>query len=161
MATSAERAYRLTNRIWDRARSRSAVDAARVEPTGAVGDLRGHRYCVLITYRQDGTPVPTALWFGLRDGRVYVRTGTSTAKLRRIRRSPEVRIAPSTWRARPLGPPFVGRARLLDNAEEPKAEQTIRSNYAWLRRVYLRLLTGHVAAAYVEVEPQFMTRRVH
>lgn len=154
VATSAERAYRVTNRIWNRLRSPLAIESANAEPSGTIDDLRGHRYCVVITCRPDGTPAPTALWFGLRDGRVYLRTGASTAKLRRIRRNPEVRIAPSTWRARPLGPPFIGRARLLDSAEEPTAELAIRSNYGWFRRIYLRLVTGRVAAAYLEINPQ-------
>jgi PPOX class probable F420-dependent enzyme len=97
--------------------------------------------------------VASPLWFGLRDGRLYIRTGAATAKLQRIRHHPQVRVAPSTVRGTPLGPPFVGQARILDRSEEPKAERAIRANYRWFRRVYLRLLTGRLAAHYVEVVP--------
>lgn len=149
----AERIYRRTNRLYDRARSPTAVDAARIQPTGGIDHLRGHRYCVLISYRRDGTAVASPLWFGLGDGRLYVRTGAATAKLQRIRRHPQVRVAPSTVRGTPLGPPFVGRAQILDRSEEPNAERAIRANYRWFRRIYLRLLTGHLAARYVAIVP--------
>ena len=149
----AERIYRRTNRLYDRARSPTAVDAARIQPTGGIDHLRGHRYCVLISYRRDGTAVASPLWFGLGDGRLYVRTGAATAKLQRIRRHPQVRVAPSTVRGTPLGPPFVGRAQILDRSEEPNAERAIRANYRWFRRIYLRLLTVHLAARYVAIVP--------
>ena len=156
----AERLYRRTNRLYDRARSPTAVDAARAQPTGSIDQLRGHRYCVLISYRRDGTPVPAPLWFGLADGRLYVRTGAATAKLQRIRRHPQVRVAPSTMRGAPLGPPFVGQARILDRSEEPNAERAIRANYRWFRRIYLGLLTGHLAARYVEIIPVDPSRSI-
>lgn len=151
--TLAERLYRWTNRLYDRARSPFATDVAHVPPTGSIDHLHGHRYCVLVSYRRDGTPVAAPLWFGVQAGRLYFRTGASTAKLTRIRRNPHVRIAPATVRGRPLAAPFTGRARVLGSAEEPLAEQVIRSNYGWFRRIYLRLLTRRIAARYVEVVP--------
>lgn len=149
----AERVYRWTNRLYDRVRSPAAVEAARVPADGDIDQLRGHRYCVLISYRRDGTPVATPLWFGLQAGRLYFRTGATTAKLARLRRTPKVRVAPATWRGKPTGPPFVGWARILDKSEEPTAEEAIRSNYRWFRRIYLRLLTGRLPAHYVEIVP--------
>lgn len=101
----AERIYRRTNRLYDRARSPAAIQAAHLQPVAGIDHLRGHRYCVLVSYRRDGTAVVSPLWFGLGDGRLYVRTGAATAKLQRIRRNAEVRIAPSSVRGAPLGPP--------------------------------------------------------
>jgi hypothetical protein len=34
----------------------------RLEPWNLAA-FAGHRYCLLVTYRQDGTPVPTPVWF--------------------------------------------------------------------------------------------------
>ena len=64
----AERIYRQTNRLYDRARSPTAVDAARAQPTGGIDQLRGHRYCVLVSYRRDGTPVPHRCGSGSQTG---------------------------------------------------------------------------------------------
>ena len=73
--------------------------------------------------------------------------------MERLRRNPEVLVAPSTGRGLPLGPPFIGRARILGSSEELKAERAIRSNYRWFHRLYVWLLTGQIAARYVEIVP--------
>ena len=67
--------------------------------------LRGHKYCLLVTYKRSGEPVPTPVWFGLGDGKLYVRSEAGVAKVRRIRNDPRVRVAPCTVRGKPLGPP--------------------------------------------------------
>jgi hypothetical protein len=36
--------------------------------------LRGRKYCLLSTFRRTGEAVPTPVWFGLADGKVYIRT---------------------------------------------------------------------------------------
>lgn len=147
------RISRQADRLYDRMRSPKAAEVAQREPTGGIDQLRGHRYCVLVSYRRDGTPVPSPVWFGVQDGRLYVRTGVKTAKVARIRHNPQVRVAPSDGRGEPRGAPFAGRARILDAAEEQRAEQAISANYGWGRKVYMRLFTGRVAECYIEVVP--------
>ena len=99
--------------------------------------LRGHKYCLLVTYRRSGEPVPTPVWFGLGDGKLYVRSEAAVAKVRRIRNDPRVRVAPCTVRGKPLGRPADGRARVLDDArDEEEAEAALRANYGLGRRVY-------------------------
>ena len=73
--------------------------------------LRGHKYCLLVTYKRSGEPVPTPVWFGLGDGELYVRSEADVAKVKRIRNDSRVRVAPCTVRGKPLGPPAEGRAR--------------------------------------------------
>lgn len=67
-------------------------------------------------------PGRLTLWFGPQSGRLYFRTGATTAKLTRLRRNPQVRGAPSSGQGRPLGIPFLGLARILDSFAEPSAE---------------------------------------
>src|SRR5829696_5490286 len=106
--------------VYDRSRHRAAFDAAR-DP-GTAPDFSGfqdHRYAVLVTFRKDGTPVPTAVWFGLLDdGRFVTSTEERTAKVRRIRRDPHVRVFPSDPRGKPLGPGVEGTARILETSDE-------------------------------------------
>ena len=40
------------------------------------------------TLRRDGRPITLPVWFGVLDRRVYLRTPSSTAKLKRIRHDP-------------------------------------------------------------------------
>ena len=57
----------------------------------------------LETYRKSGSPVRTPVWFLIEDGALYVHTDDSTGKVKRIRRNPNVRIAPSHFRGKPKG----------------------------------------------------------
>jgi len=109
---------------------------------------------VLITYRKSGEPVPTPIWFGVTaDGRaVYVRTEARSGKVKRIRNDPRVRLAPSTLRGKPLGPPLEGRARIVPEAEEEQAERVIAANYGRFRKIYEGMPSG-AELVYVEIEP--------
>ena len=96
--------------------------------------------------------MPSPLWFGVADGKLYFNTSATGYKVKRIRNNPEVRVAPCTTRGKPLGPPFVGRARLVPESEAPTAERAVASNYGLGRRMYSAL--GHsVDTVYVEVTP--------
>ena len=148
-----EKVAAASNRFYDRMRSGKADDAATAEPTGSVDDLAGHKYCVLITYRRNGDPIPSPLWFGVHDGRVYFHTGADSMKVRRIRNNPEVRIAPSTQRGRPKGAPFVGKARVMDPSEDEDANRWIQANYGLLRRMYEGAIGDSVDSVHVEVTP--------
>jgi uncharacterized protein len=57
---------------------------------------------VLVTYRRSGQSVPTPVSFGLKEGKVSVRSEAAAAKVRRIRNDPSVRIARCTVRGKPL-----------------------------------------------------------
>jgi uncharacterized protein len=126
-------------------------DHRKANPTGRLKDLRGHKYCVLVTYKQSGEPVPSALWFGTGNGKLYVQTGATAVKIKRIKRNPEVRVAPATSRDRPLAAPFLGASRLVPAEEEREAERRLQANYGFGRRMY-SFFTGRLANVYVEVK---------
>jgi PPOX class probable F420-dependent enzyme len=148
----AERLARATDLFYDRMRSPRAADVAQAAPTGSLEDLRPRKYCVLVTYKKNGEPVPSPLWFGTGNGKLYTQTGANTAKVRRIGRNPEVRVAPATSRGRPLGAPFVATARVVPPEEEAEAERRLQANYGLGRRLY-SLLSSRVHNVYLEVTP--------
>jgi PPOX class probable F420-dependent enzyme len=144
------------DRLYDRMRHRDAFAAARSEPTVQGFDsLRGHKYCLLISFRRSGDPVPTPVWFGRDDaGRLYVRTEADAAKVKRIRADARVRIAPANARGKPTGPLAGGRARVLDGHEEAHAESAIQANYGLGRRLYEGMSEPlGVRTVYLEVTP--------
>ena len=99
--------------------------------------MRGHKYCLLVTYKRSGEAVPTPVWFGLGDGKLYVRSEASVAKVKRIRNDPRIRAAPCTARGKPLGAPAEGRARVLDQHDDSElAEMTLKANYGLGRKLY-------------------------
>jgi PPOX class probable F420-dependent enzyme len=146
----------LTNRFYDRMRHHDAYTASRQAGTARdFSHLDGHKYALLVTFRRDGTPVPTPVWFGLDDeGGFYMRTESDTAKVKRIRRDPHARVAPATVRGKPVGPLAEGQARIVPTSEQEHAEQAIKSNYGVGRRLYEgagdRL---GVETVYIEVTP--------
>jgi PPOX class probable F420-dependent enzyme len=128
---------RRLNRFLDRLRAPEAFEAAARPGTASDLDgLRGHKYCLLVSFRQSGEPVPTPVWFGLERGRAYINTRERNAKLKRIRWDPHVRAGPCSLRGKPLGPLAEGSARVVPPADEERAETALRSNYGLVRRIY-------------------------
>jgi PPOX class probable F420-dependent enzyme len=143
----------LSNRFYDSIRRSDAATAAEGDAEAkGFGHLEGHKYCLVVTYKRSGEPVPTPVWFGVdSDGHLYFRTYATSVKLRRIERDAHVRIAPCTMRGKPLGPSADGAARVL-GAHDDHAEATIQSNYGAFRRAYERAGSS-VDVRYVEVVP--------
>ena len=149
------RLAQLNNRFYDSIRHRSSAGAAEGKATAqGFGHLKGHDYCLIVSYRRNGEPVPTPVWFGVDDeGRLYFRTDPDSAKVRRIRSNPQVRVAPCTLRGRPRGPTAEGRARVLSADEVPHAEAAIQAEYGIGRKIYESGSDRVLEAVYVEVEP--------
>jgi uncharacterized protein len=157
MSSFGERLAKLSDRLYDQMRHRDAYTAARGEATARRFDaLRGHKYCLLVTYRRSGEAVPTPVWFGLdAEGRLYVRTETDAAKVKRIRADPRALVAPASARGKPLGPLAEGTVRVLGVEEHTRAESALRANYGLGRKIYEGLATGPLAVptTYLEVTP--------
>lgn len=156
MSSFGQRLVKLSDRFYHRMRHPAAQQAARGEATAQGFDaLRGHKYCLLISYRRSGEPVPTPVWFGLDgDGRLYVRTEADAVKVKRIRANPRVRVAACSARGKPTGPLAEGSARVLSPAEEARAEPAIQSNYGLGRKIYEGMGTPlGVKMVYLEVSP--------
>ena len=135
--TVGDRLAAASNRVYLRIRDRDAWSAT--EGPAEASDfaaLAGHKYCLLVTYRNSGEPIPTPVWFGLADGKVYVRSESQVGKVKRIRANGRARVAPCNLRGKPLGPAADGRARVLPFAEEDRAEAALSANYGLGRALY-------------------------
>jgi uncharacterized protein len=102
--------------------------------------LDGYAYCQLVSWRRDGTPVPTPVWFAVENGRLYIKTEIPSGKVRRIRNDGRVQVAPCTVRGRPLGGAVPGRGRVLGAWEEQVAERALRRRYGLVRRLFVRVV---------------------
>jgi uncharacterized protein len=129
----------------------SIVDLAR---RGSLDEIRSHKRALLITYRRDGTPVPTPAWAAQAGGLVYVRTERSSGKVKRLRRDPRMLLAPCTARGEPLGPPLQASARVLEAAEESIAERALSARYGLGRELFERAMDlMRVDMCYLELTP--------
>jgi PPOX class probable F420-dependent enzyme len=156
MSAFGQSLVKLTDRFYDRMRDPAAYAAASGEATASdFTSLRGAKYCLLVSYRRSGEPVPTPVWFGLdAQGRLYVHTAAGAGKVKRIRANPRVRVAPANPRGKPTGPLAEGTACVLAGEEEARAEAALRSNYGLGRAVY-EGVSGPlgVDSVYLEVTP--------
>ncbi|TMI42045.1 PPOX class F420-dependent oxidoreductase [Candidatus Bathyarchaeota archaeon] len=102
--------------------TRNTTQPAGVDPpTAKLADLAAEQYLVIETYRKNGDPVRTPVWFVEHQGIIYVRTNRDTGKVKRIRRNPHVRIAPSTARGIPKSDWIEAEAIIIASEGEAKA----------------------------------------
>jgi PPOX class probable F420-dependent enzyme len=87
------------------------------------------RYLSITSFRRDGTPVATPVWF-VRDGaRLLVQTEANSHKVKRIRRSSQVTVAACNARGRLRGQPVAATAEVLPPADLARAEMLLASKY--------------------------------
>lgn len=72
-----------------------------MEKTDSFARFDGEGVVSLETYRRNGDPVRTPVWFLKEDGVLIVHTGDRTGKVKRIQRNSKVRVAPSHFRGKP------------------------------------------------------------
>jgi len=99
-------------------------------------EIAGQKYISLASFRKNGDAVLTPVWFGEKDGKIYVMTRSDSGKYKRIRNNPKVRIAPCTMRGKITGPGFAASARVLPEGDWP-----------WARKLGAGDLTAHGAGS--------------
>ncbi|MGB7584122.1 MAG: PPOX class F420-dependent oxidoreductase [Terriglobales bacterium] len=97
-------------------------------------EIRDHKYILLTTFRKTGVAVPTPVWFGEDDDKLYIMTRPDSGKAKRIRNNPRVRVAPCTLRGKPTGQEFSATALILPPEDWPRARKSIHRKY-WLSRL--------------------------
>jgi uncharacterized protein len=112
-------------------------------------EIKDQKYISLATFRKNGRPVSTPVWFGEKDDKLYVMTRSDSGKYKRIRNSPKVRIAPCTMRGKINGPEFEATARVLAAEDWPWARETMEPKY-WLLRIPFLWSKQNI---YLEIEP--------
>jgi len=114
------------------------------------------RYVSLSTRRRNGAEVRTPVWFAEVRGRVYMFTAGDSGKVKRLRHSSAVRLAPCDVRGAIRGPWREGTAQLLDDAAAiDTARAALRAKYGAQMRLldFFSWLTGRIARrAWIEVE---------
>jgi uncharacterized protein len=124
--------------------------------------LTTQRHISLTTFRRDGTSASTPVWVVSDDGRrLLVWSGAETWKVKRIRREPRVRVAPSDARGNVRGETVEGTARLLGPEAGELVQRLLRAKYGLLKRgldgfnSLMRVIARHPkpAGEYIEIVP--------
>ncbi len=89
----------------------------------------------LTTFRKDGTPVPTPVWVARTGNELRVWSAADAGKVKRIRRSGAVQVAPCTPRGKPIGTPIDATARMLPDDDVPGVLDLLVQKYGLLGRL--------------------------
>lgn len=117
--------------------------------------LHGQEFMNLTTFRKNGQPVPTPVWFAQAGDSLYVMTVDNTGKIKRVRNSSRVQVGPSDRRGTPTGPLAEGTARILPSAEARRANALLNQKYGWMKRVFdLVQKIRSTPRVYLEIVPR-------
>ncbi|MFE2011868.1 PPOX class F420-dependent oxidoreductase [Streptomyces sp. NPDC059491] len=96
-------------------------------------ELRRGRYVSLTTYRKDGTPVATPVWYAVEGSELYAWTRTDSWKVKRLRNDPRVVVVVCDVRGRIAdGAERVhGEGRLVTGEELGRIRGLLSRKYTW------------------------------
>ena len=97
-------------------------------------------YLNMETYRKTGEGVKTPVWFVLHQGTIYVRTGSDSWKVKRLRNDPRVSIVPSDGRGAPLGNWIMARGELVEDAAKANALNELFNRKYGLQKRFFDLM---------------------
>jgi uncharacterized protein len=93
------------------------------------------RFVMLESYRQNGQAVQTPLLFVEHEAVMYMRTPAVTAKVKRIRRNPAVRVAPCDFFGNVKGDWVSGQAKLIPAGEAEWVNELAKKRHGWFKRL--------------------------
>lgn len=101
--------------------------AARASKT-----LEKESYISLATFRRSGAAVETPVWFAILDGKLYVVTDGTSAKVKRLRATKRVRVAACGVAGRLSGAWFDGKGRVVSEKKLiERAHAALQRKYGW------------------------------
>jgi PPOX class probable F420-dependent enzyme len=95
--------------------------------------FKGAKYVSLRSYKRNGDPVDTPVWFAHVGDKLMVFTDGTSFKVKRIRRNPKVQVALCDVRGNLRGSWQPATCRPLDNESEP---EHVATAYAALNAKY-------------------------
>lgn len=101
------------------------------DATAPATGLSRSRYALLRTFRRDGRPVDTPIWFA-HDGAAIVFRTKIGPKTKRITARPGVELVACDYRGRVTDPArFAGRATVLSGSDAQRVNALLRHRYGW------------------------------
>lgn len=112
-------------------------------------------YISLATFRRSGVAVETPVWFATLDGKLYVVTDGTSAKVKRLRATKKIRVAVCDVRGKVRGEWHEGSGRVVtDAALVERAHAALHAKYGWqmwLLDAGSRLFGRYGRRAYLEL----------
>ena len=94
------------------------------------------QYMNVETFRKSGEGVRTPVWFVALNGELCFTTEATSAKVKRIRREPSVKVAPCKVNGELLGDWYPGKARFVSADEKPAIEKVYSRKYGFQKFLF-------------------------
>jgi PPOX class probable F420-dependent enzyme len=119
-------------------------------------DVAKSEYILLTTFTKDGRPKPTAIWAAPTGDRLVVITQEKSWKVKRIRNTPRVTIAPCDRTGNAKGDAVEALATILDKAANGATYDAISKRYGLIGKtfgVFSKLRGGMKNNVTIELKP--------
>ena len=93
------------------------------------------KYINFETYKKDGTPVRTPVWFVIDKDLIYVITRDSTGKVKRLKNNQNVRIVSCSFKGEPKDEWIKGKTEMITGEEADKAIKLRKKKYGMFARL--------------------------
>jgi PPOX class probable F420-dependent enzyme len=98
--------------------------------------FQNEQYMNIETFRKSGEGVRTPVWFVEHNGELCFTTEAGSAKVKRLRRNPNARVAPCNVRGDPKGEWQPCTGRFLDNAEQKPVIKLYDRKYGLMKKFF-------------------------
>lgn len=119
-------------------------------------DVAKSEYILLTTFTKDGRPKPTAIWAAPAGDRLVVITQEKSWKVKRIRNTPRVTIAPCDRSGNAKGDAVEALATILDKSANGATYDAISKRYGLIGKtfgVFSKLRGGIKNNVTIELKP--------
>ena len=93
------------------------------------------KYINLETYKKDGTPIRTPVWFVIDNDLIYIITRESTGKVKRFKNNQDVRIVPCSFKGESKNEWVKGKAEKITGEEADKIIKLRKKKYGMSARL--------------------------
>ena len=109
------------------------------------------KYINLETYKKDGTPIRTPVWFVIDNDLIYVITMESTGKVKRLKNNQEVRIVPCSFKGKPKNGWVKAKAEKITGEEADKAIKLRKKKYGMSARLVSLFRKGNLTVYSIKI----------
>jgi uncharacterized protein len=100
-----------------------------------LSQFTGKKHISIETYRKNGSPVRTPVWFVEENGELFVRTDSDTGKIKRIGNNSRVRVATCNMRGTVKGTWVEGEARIVEPESSKHGFSLLQKKYGMMYRM--------------------------
>ncbi|MHA2180433.1 MAG: PPOX class F420-dependent oxidoreductase [Promethearchaeota archaeon] len=112
------------------------------------------KYISLITFKKNGDPIATQVWFVEKEDKIYFATTQGRYKFKRIKNNPNVKFSPASMRGKSKGEYIDGAVRILSDDEFKPIIELFRKKYRTFKIMFKEGREGEKKTVFFEITPK-------